>query len=461
MPSLALSPTRLAEPQAFVATLSAMVPCARAAAAGTSPMTDNRRCCSLPIRCHAQLHFCFVYQSHLCTTGREHHSHPVTATNNADFDARADNVNRHAADDQFCVSILESLTAVVKHGRIRTMRWPFFWKRAATNSTTGMPPDLRASFERDLEDDLILTKELFTLQWMLNPAIKAAFTCHKFTQNIDEGTTDRERAYVVTQALEVIEFPPIDSFENDFRDYVNQYCREELSELVFQAVSLYPECEDKLRKVSCGEEKRLAGAYPEMAISVIAKQRPLYDQLIVLRNQLHEFLPRYAGILSRNTLAEEVTKFVAGFISGYFGAGPLVPCAIDAWANWRDTNDAEFVKKFAMAFTLLLKGCIDYSNESAFALSIVFDRLLDEVRQLHQRLFDTYNEMAGAGMDIRPLYNTYHELSPRFSEEACVLLENAIRSLEGNRRVSYRTIENLRNRLSLKSIERLDQNKCV
>jgi hypothetical protein len=79
----------------------------------------------------------------------------------------------------------------------------------------------------------------------------------------------------------------------------------------------------------------------------------------------------------------------------------------------------------------------------------VFDRLTDETRRLHQKIFDAYEELESSGWDIEPLYRQYRTIDEPLDDDAKQFLEIAISNLEENRSIHYRSIENIRQLLGV------------
>jgi hypothetical protein len=302
-----------------------------------------------------------------------------------------------------------------------------------------MSHQLRANFERDLEDSLLFLKEVLLVAWRLNPAGIAAYTCGQLFEAITETTPNDQKAGMVAEVLTNIEIVPVETFENDFSSGIEQVCKGGASEVIASAAKEYPQIESFLRDRIGDDERQLTASFTRMTLSAVRKQRQHYEQLHGHYLQLSEFLPRYTSIMGRTGFLDGILGFAAGFFGGYVGA-----MGAEAWGNWRNSNDQEFCQKFGNAFEQFAKSCFDYTSQGEAALSVIFDRLMDEVRGLHHRLFDCYEQLAESGWDINPLYSRYRTLDEPLDEDAKALFEIAIGNLEENRSVHYRSIENIR-----------------
>ena|GEM_PF-3220073 len=314
--------------------------------------------------------------------------------------------------------------------------------RTLLNTTVrqkNMSHQLRSSFERDLEDSLLFLKEVLLVAWRFNPAGIAAYTCRQLFEAITDTTPNDQKAAMVGEVLTNIEIVPVETFENDFSTGIAEVCKGGASEVIASAVKEYPQIEAFLRESIGDDERQLTASFTRMTLSAVRKQRPHYEQLYGHYLQLAEFLPRYTSIMGRTGFLDGVLGFAAGFFGGYVGAA-----GAEAWGNWRNSNDQEFCQKFGNAFEQFAKSCIDYTSQGEEALSLIFDRLMDEMRRLHHRLFDCYEQLAESGWDIAPLYSRYRTLDQPLDEDAKALFEMAISNLEENRSVHYRSIENIR-----------------
>ena len=307
-----------------------------------------------------------------------------------------------------------------------------------------MRHELRPSFERDLEDSLLFLKEVLLVAWRFNPAGIAAYGCKQLFETVSESTPNDQRAAMFGEVLSGVEIAPVENFENDFSNAIEEVCNGGVSKVISSAVKVYPQIESFLRESIGTEETAFTASFKRMTLSAIQKQRSHYEELYSYHLQLIEFFLRYESIMSRSGFLDSIVGFAAGFFGGYLGAA-----GAEAWGNWRNSNDQEFCMKFGNAFEQFAQSCFDYTVQGEEALSLVFDRLIDEARRLHQLLFDCYEQLAGAGWDIAPLYKCYRSLDEPLDNNTKQLFEIAIGNLEENRSIHYRTIENIRSLVGL------------
>jgi hypothetical protein len=317
-----------------------------------------------------------------------------------------------------------------------------------------MSHPLRTSFEKDLEDSLLFLKEVLIVVWRFNPAGVAAYACGQLFESLSDATPNDQKSAMVAEVLANIQIVPVESFEQDFSSGISHVCKGIASEVIRSAIKEHPQIENYLRESVGDEEVAITSSFSRMTMNSIAKQRDHYQQLYAHYSQLIEFLPRYTSIMGRTGFLEGVLGFAAGFFGGYVGVA-----GAEAWGNWRNSNDQEFCQKFGNAFEQFAQACINYTTQGEQSLSLVFDRLIDEVRRVHQRIFDCYERLAEAGWDIEPLYRRYRTFDDPLDDETKQLFEIAIANLEENRSIHYRTIENIRSMVGLGGIPSLPNNK--
>jgi hypothetical protein len=307
-----------------------------------------------------------------------------------------------------------------------------------------MSSQLRPHFERDIEDCLLITKEALIVLWRFNPAGIGAHLCQQLFENINDSTPPDEKAVMVAQTLESIEIVPVETYEADFSNGVAEFCKGISGEIIKGAIKVYPQIEEFLKSAAGDEDTAITQSFTRMTLSAVGKQRGHYEQLEKHFKQLQEFLPRYTSVMSRTGFLDGILGFAAGFFGGYLGA-----VGAQAWDNWRGSNDQEFCQKFGSAFEQFAKACYDYTVNGEESLSLVFDRLTDETRRLHHKIFDAYEELESSGWDIEPLYRQYRTIDEPLGDDAKQFLEIAISNLEENRSIHYRSIENIRQLLGL------------
>ncbi len=310
-----------------------------------------------------------------------------------------------------------------------------------------MSHPLRPSFEKDLEDSLLFLKEVLIVAWRFNPAGIAAYACGQLFESISDSTPNDQKAGMVAEVLGNIEIVPVETFEKDFSAGIAEVCKGIASEVIKSAIKEYPQIESFLRDSVGTEEAAITSSFTRMTMTAVTKQRDHYQQLHAYYSQLIDFLPRYTSIMTRIGFLDGVLGFAAGFFGGYIGA-----VGAEAWGNWRNSNDQEFSQKFGNAFEQFAQACFNYTSQGEQSLSLVFDRLMDEVRRVHHRLFDCYEQLAEAGWSIEPLYQRYRTMDDPLDDATKQLFEIALNNLEENRSVHYRTIENIRDIMGLGTI---------
>lgn len=309
-----------------------------------------------------------------------------------------------------------------------------------------MSHPLRPRFEEALDDVLLLLKEFLLVVWRFNPAGVAFHTCHQMVAALNDSTPPAERARIVAEGLGAIEIVPVETFEADVGKGIGEVTAGITAETIAGAVKEYPEIEGFLRESLGNEDAALAAAFSRLTLNAVAKHRATYEQLHAHYNQLVESLPRYTAIMNRSGLLEGVIAFAAGFFGGHAGVW-----GADVWNNWRTSNDQEFCQKFGGAFDQFVEACRVYTVAGEQSLSVVYDRLMDEFRTLHRRLFDCYEQLAAEGWDIEPLYRRYTTPDEPLPEDGRQLFEIALSNLEENPAVHYRRIENIRKMIGLDS----------
>jgi hypothetical protein len=307
-----------------------------------------------------------------------------------------------------------------------------------------MSHPLRPRFEEALDDVLVLMKEFLLVVWRFNPAGIAFHTCHQMVAALNDSTPPAERARIVAEGLGAIEITPVETFEADIGRGIGDVAAAMTAETIAGPVKQYPEIEGFLRDALGNEDTALADAFSRMTLNAVAKHRATYEQLHAHYNQLVESLPRYTSIMNRSGLLEGVIAFAAGFFGGYPGAW-----GADAWNNWRTANDQEFCQKFGAAFDQFVEACRAYTVAGEQSLSVVYDRLMDEFRTLHRRLFDCYEQLAEEGWGIEPLYHRYTTADEPLAEDIRQLFEIALSNLDENPVIHFRRIENMRRMLGI------------
>lgn len=303
---------------------------------------------------------------------------------------------------------------------------------------------LRPRFEEALEDALLFSKEFLLVLWRHNPAGVAAYLCRQLDAAVTENTPPPQKAAMVSEGITGIEIPPVEAFETQFAETIAAVAPALTSETITSAIKDYPDIEGFLRESLAHDESAIAASFARMTRNAVSQQRSTYAQLHAHYQQLVEFLPRYTSVMNRSQLLDGVVSFFAGFFGGYAGAA-----GAEAWSNWRTSNDKDFCQKFVTAFCQFIESCETYTIAGEQSLSVVFDRLLDEVRDFDHRLFDCYDQLATEGWDITPLYKRYTTPNESIPEDARHLFETAIANLEANRSIHYRRIENIRRIIGL------------
>jgi hypothetical protein len=307
-----------------------------------------------------------------------------------------------------------------------------------------MSNPLRPHFERDLEDSLLILKEVLVVSWRCNPSGIAAYLCGQLFEGINDATPTDQKAAMVAETLGSIEIVPVETFEQDFSTHVGDLCKGLSGEFIGGAIKVYPQIEEFLRASVGDEDAAIAQSFTRLTLSAVTKHRSHYQQLEGYYKQLMEGLPRYSSVMTRTGFLDGIIGFAAGFFGGYLGAA-----GAQAWDNWRCSSDQEFCQKFGAAFEEFAQACHNYTTNGENSLSLVFDRLMDETRRIHHRIFDCYEELAQIGWDIEPLYRQYRTLEEPLDDDAKQAFEIAISNLEGNRSVHYRSIENIRQILGM------------
>ena len=302
-----------------------------------------------------------------------------------------------------------------------------------------MSHPLRPRFEEALEDVVVLFKEFLLVVWRFNPAGVAFHTCHQMVAGLNDSTPDAERARIVAEGIGAIEIVPVETFEADVAKNIGEVTAGLMAETIAGPVKQYPEIEGFLRDTLGSEDAALAAAFSRMTLNAVAKHRATYQLLHAHYNQLVESLSRYTSIMNRSGLLQGVIAFAAGF----FG-GPVAGWGADAWNNWRTSNDQEFCQKFSAAFDQFVEACQAYTVAGEQSLSVVYDRLMDELRTHNRRLFDCYEQLAEEGWDIEPLYRSYTTADEPLTEDGRHLFEITIANLEENPAIHFRRIENMR-----------------
>jgi hypothetical protein len=307
-----------------------------------------------------------------------------------------------------------------------------------------MSNPLRPHFERDLEDSLLILKEVLVVSWRFNPSGIAAYLCGQLFEGINDATPTDQKAAMVAETLGSIEIVPVETFENDFSSNVGDVCKGLSGEFIGGAIKVYPQIEEFLRAAVGDEDAAITQSFTRLTLSAVTKHRSHYQQLEGYYKQLMEGLPRYTSVMTRTGFLDGIIGFAAGFFGGYLGAA-----GAQAWDNWRGSSDQEFCQKFGAAFEEFAQACHNYTTNGENSLSLVFDRLMDETRRIHHRIFDCYEELAQIGWDIEPLYRQYRTLDEPLDDDAKQAFEIAISNLEENRSVHYRSIENIRQILGM------------
>lgn len=307
-----------------------------------------------------------------------------------------------------------------------------------------MSNPLRPQFERDLEDSILLLKEVLIVSWQFNPAGVAAYYCSQLFEGINDATPHDQKASMVAETLGSIDIAPVNTFETAFSSAVAEVCKNISSETVAGAIEVYPQIEQYLRGALGAEEAALSKSFKRLTHSAVTKHRKRYEELECHYNQLQEFLPRYTSVMTRTGLLDGIIGFAAGFFGGYLGA-----VGAQAWDNWRGSNDQDFCQKFGAAFEQFAQACHAYTTHGENSISLVFDRLMDEIRRIHHKIFDCYDELSRAGWNIEPLYKQYRTLNSALDEDMKQMFEIALSNLEENRSVNYKSIENIREIIGL------------
>lgn len=289
-------------------------------------------------------------------------------------------------------------------------------------------------------------KEALIVMWRFNPAGVAAYLCGQLFENINDATPSDQKAAMVAETLGSIEILPVETYEEQFSTTIAEVCNGISGATIKSAVKAYPQIEDFLRESVGNQDAGLTDSFTRLTRAAVTKQRPHYQQLVTYFNQLQEGLPRYTSVMTRTGFLDGIIGFAAGFFGGYLGAA-----GAQAWDNWRGSSDQEFCQKFGAAFDEFAQACHAYTTNGESSLSLVFDRLIDEVRRLDQQIFDCYDELAKAGWDIQPLYHNYRTPDPDdpLDDDAKEFFDIAISNLEENRSVHYRSIENIRQILGM------------
>lgn len=303
---------------------------------------------------------------------------------------------------------------------------------------------LRPQFERDLEDSLIFLKEVLIVLWRVNPV---GTTAHVFLQlfgSVDEHTTPDQKAALVSEAIANIELIDPEKYRKEFGDGISDLCHASVSETIASAERVYPQIKDFLTSCCKADIDALATDFSRMTSNAIAKQDGYYTEIYNRYLQIVQFHPRYMEIMSRTGLLDMVIGFAAGFFGGYVGF-----VGAEIWSNWRDADDEEFCQKFFAALEHFAQTCAKFINDGEKALSVVFDRLCEQIRAIEHRVFDAYAKLESAGWDIAPLYQSYRYVGEPFDDDTTQLFKLALGNLEENSAVGYSTIKNIRDMMRL------------
>jgi hypothetical protein len=188
----------------------------------------------------------------------------------------------------------------------------------------------------------------------------------------------------------------------------------------------------------------LFGVFRRQIYGSLHSQRNTAVRIFSHYATLSEYLPRYVEIMSRSNFGD----YVVGFLAGFFG-GQLGVAGAGIWDNWRESNDNDFVDKFVNALQSFLDDCRDYCSSVEDGLSLVFDRYLDEMSQIHRNVFNYFETLAESGTDVEALYYENRQFKDPIDDDEQAFFEIVLQNIQDNRNIHYKTVENIRQMLGL------------
>ncbi len=293
-------------------------------------------------------------------------------------------------------------------------------------------------------DGRILTKEFLVVAWRLNPVGIAAYLFIEACNSLNEYTEDSHRAVIIGDVIQSIELPKLTQHVNDVKGIAGVFFDESIEGMLRLPLEVYPDLADRISERIKPKAKDMTPLFESLIEEAIYKHQLSYDSLNRHFHQLCEFFPRYSSLMNRSTVIDLITAFTAGFFGGQAGVA-----GVHIWEDWKNTSDGDFLSKFGAAIDNFVQNCSEFQQGAENSLSSVFDRLLDEVEEIENILFQIYRELEVSGRELKPLYEKHREIPKELDEDSKQIFLIVISNLSENTAISNRQLTNMRQMLRM------------
>ncbi len=156
--------------------------------------------------------------------------------------------------------------------------------------------------------------------------------------------------------------------------------------------------------------------------------------------QLVEFYPRYRKVMSK--AGGGILNFVVGFGAAYLG-GALGVMGAEAWEQWQNKSDNEFLQAFAAAVTQFAQKAFEITQNTEAAVTPVIEQFVMEMSSRSENVIRGLAALADSGHSLEGIFRSLHLSEDALIGDAAEFVELAIANLR-TQGLSYESERNMR-----------------
>lgn len=299
--------------------------------------------------------------------------------------------------------------------------------------------------QQDLEDKCLFTHEMLLVVWRLNPVGLGSYQFSELIKEIHEGMENPQIASIVGEAIGLVDFSEIETFIVEMQDIYHTIFEDTIYSNNKSFCQVYPNLKDYLSELAPADHTDLLADLDQMVLQALTSQNSNGESIVLHYQQLCEYYPRYYNIMNRTGILDIVLSFAAGLF-----AGPVGVAGMEAWDNWRNSSDNDFMNKFSQAVASFVEACLEFTQLTESALHPVIERFMNEYCNSEMLLLKAFERIAIEGWDLGPVYTKSREVDTKSrSEDHTTLLHIICDNIRDNPKVSQRSMNNIRNMVGI------------
>jgi hypothetical protein len=262
-----------------------------------------------------------------------------------------------------------------------------------------------AQLRTDTRDTIPLLAETLRVLVRLNPVNIPLHKFWAFINTITENTPTSEIANIVGQAIGQVDLSNAVAELDGSHQFITAFTREIVLHTPRKLAEVWPTYTNFVPSHPwLANPEREAESAAEQVSRALSTYRS--DLAVIQKHfqQLREFYPRYASIMTRTG----VMDYILGFAAGMFG-GILGVVGAQVWDDWRAQSDRDFVQSFSNAVDQFSNSAVLFTQNTENAVNSVADQLLRSYADLDERVVVGLEAAASKGMNATRVYKALHD----------------------------------------------------